>query len=89
MAFQHLKGDYKDDGERLFARTYSDRTEDNSFKLKESTYKLDVRKKYLYCGDSEALEQIAHRSCGFSIPGSVQCQGGWGFVKLSPSERCS
>jgi len=33
----------------------------------------------LYCEGDEALEQVAQRSCGCPLPGSVQGQAGWGF----------
>ena len=34
VAFQYLKGAYKQEGERLFARVDSDRTRGNGFKLR-------------------------------------------------------
>ena len=45
-AFQYLKGAYKKAGERLFTRACSDRTSGNGFKLKEGSFRLDVRKKF-------------------------------------------
>ena len=44
-AFQYLKGTYKKDGERLFARACRDRTRGNGFKLNEGRFRLDIRKK--------------------------------------------
>jgi len=38
-------------------------------------------KEILYSEGGEALEQVAQRSCGCSLPGSVQGQAGWGFEK--------
>jgi len=43
-AFQYLKGAYKKAGEGLFTRAWSDRTRGNGFKLKESGFRLDIRK---------------------------------------------
>ncbi|KAJ7400136.1 hypothetical protein BTVI_107957 [Pitangus sulphuratus] len=44
-AFQYLKGAYKRGGEGLFTRTCRDRTKGNGFKLKESRFRLAIRKK--------------------------------------------
>ncbi|KFQ71411.1 hypothetical protein N335_01502, partial [Phaethon lepturus] len=44
-AFQYLKGAYKKDGDRLFSRVCCDRTRGNGFKLKESRFRLDLKKK--------------------------------------------
>ncbi|KFV07752.1 hypothetical protein N340_10410, partial [Tauraco erythrolophus] len=44
--FQYLKGAYRKAGEGLFTRACSDRTRGNGFKLKESRFRLDLRKKF-------------------------------------------
>ncbi|KGL97538.1 hypothetical protein N301_03654, partial [Charadrius vociferus] len=41
-AFQYLKGAYKKDGDKVFSRACTDKT--RGFKLKEGTFRLDVRK---------------------------------------------
>jgi len=46
VAFQYLKGAYKEDGDRLFSRACSDRTRHSGFKLKEGGFVLDIRKKF-------------------------------------------
>ena len=45
MAFQYLKGPYKQEEGQLFTWTDSDRTRGNGFKLKERRFRLDIRKK--------------------------------------------
>ena len=45
-AFQYLKGSYKKAKEGLFTRACSDRTRGNGFKLKDSGFKLVIRKKF-------------------------------------------
>ena len=45
-ALQYLKGAHRKDGEGLCIRECSDRTRGNGFKLKESRFRLDVRKKF-------------------------------------------
>ena len=46
MAFQYLKGEYKQEGERLFTRVDSDRTSGNGFKLRQGRFRLDIRRKF-------------------------------------------
>jgi len=46
-AFQYLKGSYKKDEDRLFSRACYDRTRGNSFKLKKSRFRSNIRKKFL------------------------------------------
>ncbi|KFQ68323.1 hypothetical protein N335_06841, partial [Phaethon lepturus] len=45
-AFQYLKGSYMKDGDRLFSRACCNTTRSNGFKLKESRFRLDRRKKF-------------------------------------------
>jgi len=47
-AFQHLKGGYKKERDRLFSSVCCDRTRGNGFKLKEGWFRLDIRKKFFY-----------------------------------------
>jgi len=46
--------------------------------MKEDRFRVDLRK-ILYAEGAEALAQVAQRSCGCLLPGSVQGQAGWGF----------
>ena len=46
VAFQHLKGAYKWEGEQLFTRVDSDRTRGNGLKLRQGRFRLDIRKKF-------------------------------------------
>jgi len=45
-AFQYLKGAYRKDGENIFSRACCDRTRSNGFKLRESRFRLDIRKNF-------------------------------------------
>ena len=45
VAFQYLKGTYKKERDNLFSKTCGDRTRSNGFKLREGTFRLDIRKK--------------------------------------------
>jgi len=47
VAFQYLKEANKKDGDKLCRRACCDRTRGNCFKLKESRFRLDIRKKFL------------------------------------------
>ena len=42
-------------------------------------FRLAIKKEILYSEGGEALDQVAQRSCGCPLPGSVQGQAGWGF----------
>jgi len=46
VAFQYLKGAYKQEEERLFMRVDTDRTRGNGFKLREGRFRLDIRMKF-------------------------------------------
>ena len=46
VAFQYLKGAYKQEGERLFTRLDSDRTRGNGLKLRQGRFRLDIRRKF-------------------------------------------
>ena len=46
VAFQYLKGAYKQEGEWLLTRVDSDRTRVNGFKLKQGRVRLDIRRKF-------------------------------------------
>ena len=55
-AFQYLKRAYRKGGEGLFTRTCNDRTRGNTFKLKESRFRLDMRKKFF------TVRMVRHRN---------------------------
>jgi len=45
-AFQHLKGAFEKEGDRLFSRASCNRTRGNGFKLQEGRFRLAVRKMF-------------------------------------------
>jgi len=47
VAFQYLKGAYKQEGERLFTWVDSGRTRGNGFKLRQRRFRWDMRRKFL------------------------------------------
>jgi len=49
-AFQYLKGADKKDGENLFSKGCCDRTVGSDSKLREGTFRLDIRKKFFTKG---------------------------------------
>ena len=46
VAFWHMKGAYKQEGERLFTRVDSDRTRGNGLKLRHGRFRLDTRRMF-------------------------------------------
>ena len=46
VAFQYLKGAYRQAGEGHFRRACSNRSRGNGFKLEEGRFRLDIRKKF-------------------------------------------
>ena len=46
VAFQYLKGAYKQEGKWLFMRAYSDRTRGNDLKLRQGRFRWDIRRKF-------------------------------------------
>ena len=46
VAFQYLKGAYKQEGEQLFMRVGSDTKRGNGFKLGQGRFRWDIRKKF-------------------------------------------
>ena len=46
VAFQYLEGAYKQEGDRYFRLSDSDRAGTNGFKRKDGRFRLDVREKY-------------------------------------------
>jgi len=47
VAFQYLKGVYKQEGKWLFVRVDSDKTTGNGLKLRHGRFRLDIRQKFL------------------------------------------
>ena len=46
VAFQYLKGAFKQEGEGLFIWVDNDRTRGNGFKVREWRFRLDIRRKF-------------------------------------------
>jgi len=48
VAFQYLKGVYKQEGEWLFTWVDNDRKRGNDFKLRQGRFRLDIRRKFFH-----------------------------------------
>jgi len=62
----------------LFSKAFCNKTSDNCFKLKESRFRLDIRKNLFYDEGGETLERVAQRGGRCPIPGNIQGQAEWG-----------
>ena len=78
VAFQYLKGAYKQEGEQLFMRVDSDRTRENGLKLRQGRFRLDIRREFFTQKGGDTLEQVAQGGCGCPIPGGIQGHAGCG-----------
>ena len=77
VAFQYMKGAYKQEGERLFMRVDSDRIRGNGFKLGQGKFGLYIRRTFFTQRVVTHWNRLLRRlSC--SIPGSIQGQAGCG-----------
>ena len=81
VAFQYLKGAYKQEGERLFMNVDSDRTRGNGFKLRQGRFRLDIRRRAVLkwhrlpreVGESMSLEVFKKRGGGWTRPSAFRC----------------
>ena len=79
MAFQYLKGAYKQEGEWLFTRADSDKTRGNGPKLRQGMFRLAIRKKFFpHTEGGDTLEHVSQGGCGCPLPGGIQGQAGCG-----------
>jgi len=85
VAFQYLKGAYKQEGEGLLTRVDSDRTGENGIKLRQGRLRLDIRRKFFHPEGGDTLEQVAQGGCGCPILGGIQGQAGCGSGAASSS----
>ena len=66
--------DYRKEGDRLFSRTFCDRTRGNEIKVEEGRFGLDILKKVIVNKVNEVLEQVAQKGGGCPIRGDTQGQ---------------
>jgi len=76
-AFQYLKRAYRKDGEGLLTRVCSDRTRGNGCKLRESRFRLDIRKKFFTMRVVKHWNRMPREAVAVPSPGSFQGQTGW------------
>jgi len=77
-ALQCMKGAYRTDGENIFSRACCNRKWSNGFKLRDSRFRLDIRKIFFYHEHGETLEWVAQRGSGGPVSGNIQGKVGRG-----------
>ena len=84
VAFQYLKGAYKQEGEQLFTKVDSNRTRGNGLKLIQERFRLDIRKKFFTQRVVTHWNRLPQGGCGCPIPGGIQGQAGCGSGQPVP-----
>ena len=78
VAFQYLKGAYKQRGDWVFTCSNSGRTRRHGFRLKEGRFRLDIRRNFFPLRVVRHWNRFFRESYRCPIPGCVQGQVGWG-----------
>ena len=77
VAFQYLRGVYKQEENQHLTQSNSDRTRENGFKLKVGRFGLDVRQK-IFTQRAVRPWHSCPESCGCLTPRGAQGQAEWG-----------
>jgi len=78
VVFQYLKGAYRKGGENLFNKACCNRTRSNGFKLREDSFRLDIRKKFFTMRVAKHWNGFPREVMEAQIPRNIQGQVGKG-----------
>lgn len=73
---QYPKGNYRKEGDRFFSRVCGDRTRGNGLKLKESRFRLNIRKRYFTVKVVRQWNRLPSVVVDVSVPGDFQSEAG-------------
>ncbi|KAK4825528.1 hypothetical protein QYF61_000105 [Mycteria americana] len=83
-SFAILRGGHQEGGARLLTVMYASRTRNTGHELEQERFRLDMRRNFLPCQDSKALEQVVQKAYEANVTTTIkkdkkEVPGNYGF----------